>query len=1149
MGIGILLANFFCASTIYFMSNFVKICSKIILILNLGRGEDLYKNSKFFSILISIVLLLNITGTKTYSADSSVGDYQEINFLPIQLVNNVSIQEPNIDNSHQLGALKAGQVLYSDITKLNNGNFIVKWNEVLVEINIKDAVELVGEKIDLPEIHNEARLTEKSVVLLEDMILYEDSLLTQEAGSLSRSDNPYLVTVHEDVLEVILGNRSFYLMNDNQIIEFEEEQKTEIEFPVDSVEENNQAESKVEIQSTEEKTVTSDQSTVTSLSSSSLGPTLNFQDFFEVTGDNVPVIMNNNNGHINKLFLIKGQVFKRVRDYGNWHEVLIGGERAYIWKSNTKPVAQPTTVFRNEILSYGTVTMKDEAVAYDTSSGEKVPIATLLNSDFYLYENYYAYENWVAINIFGRVVFINKSNVKFNFYSDDKYFNVINETVPVLINTSSGPRELVYLQKGQTYERVKDYGNWHRVLIGDQEGFVWKEYTEPGTSFNSVKENSNQISVHTITNSDLYDTSTGQRIKIGTVLGNNELLIVGNYEDYANWVKVNALGKVGYINKSALKVREFNNEDSYFYVSDGPLPIYTSGPNGSTIEGYLNEGEVFKRLGMDGNWHVVEIGNKKGYVWASATYPTTSANIQNEANLKQISSKTFTVNVSAPVIDTSDNSRKTMGVLEKGTQYPIVEEYENWYKVIFMGRIGFVNKNGTTREFYITDSYFEVVHDDTPVYVNGNQGSIAATLLKKGQTYKRLGDSGNWHVIEIGGITGYVFKGATIPSYKKYITNPVTMKNLDHKTIKVKSNAGIYDISMGDRILFAEANQTELNFQILEEFENWVKIDVLGREGYINKSNIEVKVLSVDIVNPLREYTYEDMVKDIDSLVKTYPSLISQQIIGKSIDGRNIYAVKLGKGKTETFINGSHHAREHLTTNLLMEMIDQYAQSYTKNQMFDGYNVKSLLDQTTIWFVPMVNPDGVTLVQKGHYSSKNPYKVLALNNFNSNFSSWKANVRGVDLNRQYPANWNTICCDPGMPGPKNHKGPYPLSEPEAKALYDFTNKMNFKIATAYHSSGEIIYWYFHQQSLEKSRDLNIANKIRTKTGYSLVSPTPNPSGGGYTDWFLQSKKRPGFTPEISPYVGERPVPVSSFRSIWDKNNSIGLLLAKEAMSY
>lgn len=145
------------------------------------------------------------------------------------------------------------------------------------------------------------------------------------------------------------------------------------------------------------------------------------------------------------------------------------------------------------------------------------------------------------------------------------------------------------------------------------------------------------------------------------------------------------------------------------------------------------------------------------------------------------------------------------------------------------------------------------------------------------------------------------------------------------------------------------------------------------------------------------------MVRDISELEKAYPNLISKRIIGQSVDGRNIYAVKLGKGKTEIMINGSHHAREYITTNLLMEMIDVYAYAYSKNLRVNGYPVRSILNNASIWFVPMVNPDGVTLVQKGHRSAKNPAYVLKTKRRQHEFCSMESKHSGSGFKPAIPS--------------------------------------------------------------------------------------------------------------------------------------------------
>ncbi|WP_078555855.1 M14 family metallopeptidase [Bacillus alkalicellulosilyticus] len=295
------------------------------------------------------------------------------------------------------------------------------------------------------------------------------------------------------------------------------------------------------------------------------------------------------------------------------------------------------------------------------------------------------------------------------------------------------------------------------------------------------------------------------------------------------------------------------------------------------------------------------------------------------------------------------------------------------------------------------------------------------------------------------------------------------------------------------------------------------------------------KVVNAKVQN----YSYEQMRKDIQSLQAMYPYLVETRVIGKSLDNRNIYAVKLGHGETEVFFNASNHAREHMTTNVVMKMMDEYAFAYSTANSFNGYDVRKVLDQTSIWFVPMWNPDGVTLVQQGPQalSSKLAQEAIRINGGSRNFSGWKANARGVDLNRQFPALWNTITDNPGRPSPSHYKGPKPLSEPEVIAVYNFVLSRDFKTAVSYHSSGEVIY---------SRQPGHVALLVSRKTGYPIIDLTRSTSGGGFSDWFVLFHKKPGITPEISPFVGPRPVPVSNWDRVWRQNDTVGLLVAVEA---
>ncbi|HZG72461.1 MAG TPA: M14 family metallocarboxypeptidase [Chondromyces sp.] len=486
-------------------------------------------------------------------------------------------------------------------------------------------------------------------------------------------------------------------------------------------------------------------------------------------------------------------------------------------------------------------------------------------------------------------------------------------------------------------------------------------------------------------------------------------------------------------------------------------------------------------------------------------------------------------------------------IIPQGEKVRIVMKAESEVQIEWSEKIGSVSNDSirqlTPWETYPHSVIFQTTAD-VPLYIKEGTAYIKKAGLLQNQLFEKQSEENGYLIIQYGQTKGYIKKEDTIPvpngslpiwtgsekSYKKKSLTKATTRLMYKENGKFKT--------------FARVVPNEV-LSIQGIAGNFYIVEIGGRKAYVNKSDVSIH--SGNYVNPHTTYTYEQVIADLNEMIKWYPDIASMEIIGKSVDGRNLYALKLGTGKEEVLINASHHAREHLTTNLVMEMIDQYAYAYENNQSINGYSVKKVLDRSSIWFVPMVNPDGVTLVQKGYKSAKNPSYVLRLNRNNKDFSAWKANIRGVDLNRQYPAGWSTICCDPGRPGPQNYKGVKALSEPEAKALYDFTLKHHFKTSASYHSSGQIIYWHFYQSGSRKSRDYALARKVSGKTGYGLVPVQTSYSGGGYNDWFIQNEKMPGFTIEISPYVGQRPVPIRYFNSIWKQNHSIGLLLANEVI--
>lgn len=302
-----------------------------------------------------------------------------------------------------------------------------------------------------------------------------------------------------------------------------------------------------------------------------------------------------------------------------------------------------------------------------------------------------------------------------------------------------------------------------------------------------------------------------------------------------------------------------------------------------------------------------------------------------------------------------------------------------------------------------------------------------------------------------------------------------------------------------------------------------------------------------DIADPYQTYTYELTNRDIDRLAAAYPDLIKVQTIGTTAFNREIRAVKLGKGEASVLIDGSQHAREWMGTNLILYMIDRYAYAYEHNMKYDDYVVRDILNRCSIWFVPMVNPDGVTLQQSGLEAFPESFHTyfIQMNGGSTNFKRWKANAEGIDINRQYPAMWSGIRNSSSYPMFKNYKGSEPAEVAEAQSMIRFTYESDPEITLSYHTSGEVLYWYFHNTAEHLARDKEMADTISGMTGYSQIKPVADPSEGGYTDWFIAQFGRPGFTAELGRYQEETELPLWAFTEIWEGNEKLGLYLASE----
>jgi g-D-glutamyl-meso-diaminopimelate peptidase len=237
--------------------------------------------------------------------------------------------------------------------------------------------------------------------------------------------------------------------------------------------------------------------------------------------------------------------------------------------------------------------------------------------------------------------------------------------------------------------------------------------------------------------------------------------------------------------------------------------------------------------------------------------------------------------------------------------------------------------------------------------------------------------------------------------------------------------------------------------------------------------------------------------------------------------------------------NAEHHANEWITTPLLLKFAEDLAAASVKGEKIYDQEAAALLQYASVTLIPAVNPDGLDLVtgelQQGEFYRG--ARAIADDWPKIPFpSGWKANIRGTDLNLQYPADWakaKEIKYAQGVrgPAPRDYVGPAPLSAPESRAMYDDTLALSPSLTISWHTQGGEIYWRYGECEPEGGR--KIGELFAKLSGYALTDPAPESGYAGYKDWFIASFDRPGFTVEAG--EGTNPLPMTQFDALYQKN--------------
>ena len=270
------------------------------------------------------------------------------------------------------------------------------------------------------------------------------------------------------------------------------------------------------------------------------------------------------------------------------------------------------------------------------------------------------------------------------------------------------------------------------------------------------------------------------------------------------------------------------------------------------------------------------------------------------------------------------------------------------------------------------------------------------------------------------------------------------------------------------------------------------------------------------------------------ALADRYPSIRAETITQTDF-GRPVDLMVMGQGERKVIFTAAHHANEWITTPVLLKFTEDLATALESGEKIFGIPAQTLVKASTIYIVPLVNPDGVDLVT----GAAGPAEVARAARFAENYpqipfpDGWKANLNGVDLNLQYPAGWlraREIKFAQGFtrPGPRDYVGRAPLTQPEVKALLLLTEAVDPDLVLAFHTQGEVIYWQFGGINVPGAAVMG--QEFARLSGYELADTPEESAYAGYKDWFIQRYRRPGYTIEAG--LGENPLPLSQFGNIY-----------------
>lgn len=341
----------------------------------------------------------------------------------------------------------------------------------------------------------------------------------------------------------------------------------------------------------------------------------------------------------------------------------------------------------------------------------------------------------------------------------------------------------------------------------------------------------------------------------------------------------------------------------------------------------------------------------------------------------------------------------------------------------------------------------------------------------------------------------------------------------------------------------------ESDSDIAKEFSAGMNISnykkLLDRKTILlTKDNNSYENIYYNFENYLNYEEIEDLINDFNK-----SDVVTTEIIGTSVDNRDIYSLEIGSGNKNILITANIHAAEVASTYFLIKYISNLLNLYNEN----NEEVINLFKTVKIIIIPSVNPDGYVSCLFGAKNINNKNLYITKNLETIDFEYYKANANGVDINRNFPSqhaglyySYNELSETVSKKPSTGDKDFYPGielgSEPETKALIYWFNK-HYTNTYAYidmHSAGRVVYSGKPNLSDEyNKKSLNLAKIVENINHYKALDKEDEDVGigndGTSTDYLSELASGFKFSEET------KRLSASSYINPQVKDSSLGII--------